>query len=157
MYRRNFGSVAKTCTGSVSRLHCFFSSVTLYGASALEPQQLCKGSKLCQCNVTCTGTIFVNLSFLNVGTRGTWSTCPQDFAINKEMLFLFIENAPFFLRKKMPSKRRAPSSRCFLRPCSRLHRSYESVILVPSCCRRIVFWSSRNTLELNNVVTNLHC
>ena len=31
---------------------------------------------------------------------GHWGTCPQDFAINKEVPFLFLESAPFFLRKK---------------------------------------------------------
>ena len=34
---------------------------------------------------------------------------PQDFAINKEEPFLLLENAPFFLRKKVPSNCRAPS------------------------------------------------
>ena len=29
---------------------------------------------------------------------------PQDFAINKEIPFSFSENAPFFLRNKVPSK-----------------------------------------------------
>ena len=32
----------------------------------------------------------------------------QGFAINKEVSFLFLEDAPFFLRKKVPSKCRAP-------------------------------------------------
>ena len=33
---------------------------------------------------------------------------PQDFAISKEVPFFFSENAPFFLRKIVPSKCRAP-------------------------------------------------
>ena len=38
--------------------------------------------------------------------RGSWSTCPQDFAIDKEVPFLFVENAPLF-KETMPSKRHA--------------------------------------------------
>ena len=34
--------------------------------------------------------------------------CPQDFAINKEVPFSFIENAPFILRIPVPSKCCAP-------------------------------------------------
>ena len=40
--------------------------------------------------------------------RGTGSTCPQDFSINKEVPFSCLEHAPFFLRKNVPSKCRAP-------------------------------------------------
>ena len=37
----------------------------------------------------------------NGGGGGTGGTCPQGFAINKEVPFLFSES-PFFLRKKCP-------------------------------------------------------
>ena len=43
-----------------------------------------------------------------VGAAGTGGTCPQDFAINIEVLFSFLENAPFYLRCNVPSKCRAP-------------------------------------------------
>ena len=33
---------------------------------------------------------------------GTGGTCPKDVAVNKEVPFLFLENAPFFLRKEYP-------------------------------------------------------
>ena len=39
------------------------------------------------------------------GIRGT---CPQDFAVNKEVPFSFLENASIFLRGKVPSRCRAP-------------------------------------------------
>ena len=32
---------------------------------------------------------------IDVGIGGTGGTCPQDLAINKEVFFLFSENAPF--------------------------------------------------------------
>ena len=47
---------------------------------------------------------------IDVGSGGsTGGTCPQDFAMNKEVPFLVLENTPFFLRKNslrsvMPSK-----------------------------------------------------
>ena len=45
---------------------------------------------------------------IDVGTGGHWGhLAPQDFAMNKEVPFSFLENAPFFLRKTVPSKRRA--------------------------------------------------
>ena len=38
-----------------------------------------------------------HLPTIDVGTGGgTGGTCPQDFALNKEVPFLFLENAPFF-------------------------------------------------------------
>ena len=47
----------------------------------------------------CTSGI-VSFEYIDVGTGGgTGGTCPQDFAINKEVPFLFLESAPFFLRK----------------------------------------------------------
>ena len=43
----------------------------------------------------------------------------QDFAMNKEVSYSCRENAPVFVRKKLPSKCRAlPSLSCFLRPWS---------------------------------------
>ena len=48
-------------------------------------------------------------SIRDVGTGRHWGHVPpQDFAINKEVPFSFLENAFFFLRKKVPSKCRAP-------------------------------------------------
>ena len=44
----------------------------------------------------------------DVGTGEHWGHVPQDFAVNKEVPFLFLENASFFLRNKVPSKCRAP-------------------------------------------------
>ena len=42
-------------------------------------------------------------SSIDVGTGGLWGHVPQhDFAINKEVPFLFLESAPFFFRKKCP-------------------------------------------------------
>ena len=39
---------------------------------------------------------------IDVGTGGTGGTClPLDFAVNKELPFLFSENVPFFLRKSV--------------------------------------------------------
>ena len=44
-----------------------------------------------------------NTQSIDVGTGGTGGgACPQDFAIDKEVSFLFLENAPFLLRKKCP-------------------------------------------------------
>ena len=57
------------------------------------------------------------------GTRGT---CPQGFAINKEVPLLFLEDAPIFLRKSALEALCPPSLRCFLRPC------YEEVVLLRS-------------------------
>ena len=39
---------------------------------------------------------------IDVETRGTGDMCPQDFEINKEVPSKFLENAPFFLRKRCP-------------------------------------------------------
>ena len=45
----------------------------------------------------------------DVGTGGRWGHVPpQDFSINKEVPFSCLEDAPFFLRKNVPSKCRAP-------------------------------------------------
>ena len=53
---------------------------------------------------------------IDVGSGGsTGGTCPQDFAMNKEVPFLALENTPFFLRKKCHA---LPSLRCFLHPCT---------------------------------------
>ena len=59
----------------------------------------------------CRLNLFSPGSFIDVGTGGggTMGTWPQDFAINKEVLFLFLENAPFSPEEKVPSKCRAPS------------------------------------------------
>ena len=57
---------------------------------------------------------------IEIGTRGTGACAhppPQDFAINKEVPFQFIENDSFFLRKKCPWSVLPPSLRWFLRPC----------------------------------------
>ena len=42
----------------------------------------------------------------NGGALG--ARAPQDFAINKEVPFLFLEKKPLFLKEKVPSKCRAP-------------------------------------------------
>ena len=48
-------------------------------------------------------------AYIDVGAGGTRDTCsPHDFPINKEVPFLFAENAPSLLRKKVPSKCRTP-------------------------------------------------
>ena len=40
---------------------------------------------------------------IDIGTRGHWGHVPpQDFAINKEVPFLFLESAPFLLRRRCP-------------------------------------------------------
>ena len=54
---------------------------------------------------------------IDVGTGGTGGTCPPRF-FNKQRSALFIfRKCPLFLKKKVPSKFRAPPSfRCFLRP-----------------------------------------
>ena len=39
---------------------------------------------------------------VGTGEGGTGGMCPQDFAMNKEVPSLFLENAPVFLRKKCP-------------------------------------------------------
>ena len=39
---------------------------------------------------------------IDVGTGGNGGMCPLDFAINKEVPFLFCKNGPFFFRKKCP-------------------------------------------------------
>ena len=45
----------------------------------------------------------------NVGTGGTGGTCPPKILQKtKNCPFPFLENTPFFLRKKVPSKCRAP-------------------------------------------------
>ena len=57
----------------------------------------------------------------------------QDFAINKELPFSFLGNAPYSLRRNMPSKCRAlPSLRCFLRPWPVLYypKADASIILL---------------------------
>ena len=45
---------------------------------------------------------------IDVGTGGHWGpVLPQDFAINKEVPFFILENAPFS-KERVLSKRRAP-------------------------------------------------
>ena len=62
------------------------------------------------------GSAFRYCSSIDVGAGGTGGTRPQDFAINKEVAFLVLKNAPFSQRK-MPSKSLASSSlRYVLRP-----------------------------------------
>ena len=56
---------------------------------------------------------------IDVGTGGTGARAPQDFAINKEVPFSFLENAPIFLRKMCPRSVVPPGLRCFLRPWTR--------------------------------------
>ena len=55
-----------------------------------------------------------NLLFttIDVETRGHWGHKPnQDFAINKEVPFLSVENAPVFLGKKCPQSVVSPQVR----------------------------------------------
>ena len=50
-----------------------------------------------------------SLIIIDVGTRGgIRGMCPQDFASNKEIPFLFLENDPSFLWKKCPHRVRVP-------------------------------------------------
>ena len=42
--------------------------------------------------------ILAKIVVIDIGSGGTGSTCPKDFAINKEGPF-YSENAPFFLKK----------------------------------------------------------
>ena len=65
----------------------------------------------------------------DLGTEGTGGTCPQDFAINKEVPFLFSGHA-LQLNKKVPLKCRAPqppSFRCFLRPWTKLNSTTDII------------------------------
>ena len=63
-----------------------------------------------------------NPSIIDVGIRQALEVrVPQDFAVNKEVSFPFLENTPFFLMKKCPRSVVPPppsqSLRWFLRPC----------------------------------------
>ena len=45
---------------------------------------------------------------IDVESSGTGDLHPKDFAMNEEVPFLLLENAPFFFKATMPSKCRAP-------------------------------------------------
>ena len=68
---------------------------------------------MCLSLATGKGIDTLNWSFatsilIGVGTSGYWGhVSSQDFAINKGVPFLFLENDPF-LQEKVPSKCRAP-------------------------------------------------
>ena len=54
---------------------------------------------------------------IDVGTGGHWGHVPPRFCNKQRSALLIFRKSPLFLKKKVPSKCRAPPSlRCFLRP-----------------------------------------
>ena len=72
----------------------FFSMYGMYSHRHLKPVEMKQ-----RCSLKIIGIIHGRRN------RGHWGHVPPiDFAINKEVPLSFLENAPTFLRKKVPSK-----------------------------------------------------